>query len=193
MAIQDVFTRRNFIAAAGGTLVVGMASPADAATATHVLWMLDSDWGTPLVTTTGATKSRCRAAACHNAAPHRLFFTAADAIAGRLHTGCLAQPAAVNLCVDLNMLMPFYGARKGGIDGRCPDLPPALRSALYQATACAAPAPPVQAPSPPPVLPRTGDDSSMLAIAAATTAIGAVAWAATSRDKAVKNSRLARH
>ncbi|MCE9622440.1 MAG: LPXTG cell wall anchor domain-containing protein [Actinomycetia bacterium] len=93
--------------------------------------------------------------------------------------------------VDLNALMPYYNARRGGIDARCPELLAPLRTAVYAAIANA-PVPGVDLPpaaptSPPDELPRTGSDSSsILSVAAATTAIGVFAWAATSRDAPVK-------
>jgi hypothetical protein len=40
------------------------------------------------------------------------------------------------MCIDLNALMPFYAARLGGVDARCPELPGALRTALYAGSAC---------------------------------------------------------
>lgn len=112
--------------------LVAQAAPASAGTATTVtLWRLDPEWGYPLTTESGSdTKSRCRASACHKAAPHRYFLTAADATAGRLHRCCLAQPEPVQVCIDLNALMPYYRARLGGVDDRCADLPTAIRDAL---------------------------------------------------------------
>jgi len=196
MEATEVFSRRNFMAAAGGSVVAAFANASSAAAdgSNHTFWMLNPSWGTPLTTAMGSdTKSECHGAACHNAAPHRFFLTRADAIAGRLQIGCLAQPEAVTVCVDLNVVMPYYNARLGGVDGRCPVLPASLRTALHDATACSvvAPAPPPATPPPavvPPELPRTGEDgSSILAAAAATTALGVVVWAATSRDKTVKS------
>jgi len=194
-----MFSRRRFMAAAGGSIAAAVAgSSTKADTAPHTLWILNPAWGSPLTTVTGSdTKSQCHAAACHSAAPHRLFLTQADALAGRLHPGCLAQPEAVPAVMNLNALMPYYRARKGGIDGRCPELPSAIRAGVYAAiTRTPAPAldPPAGAPpasdpgAPPNELPRSGNDpSSILAVAAATTAIGVVAWAATSRDAPVNH------
>ncbi|HEY4332753.1 MAG TPA: LPXTG cell wall anchor domain-containing protein, partial [Ilumatobacteraceae bacterium] len=121
---------------------------ATALTTTVTMWRLDPDWGAPLTTDSGSsTKSRCRGGACHAAAPHRFFLTRADALAGRLHRCCLAQPVAIQVCIDLNALMPFYAARLGGVDGRCPSLPPDLRDALY-GSSCTRPVLPQTEPLP---------------------------------------------
>ncbi len=128
--------------ASAGAMIV--ASPAGASTgaSTVTLWTLNPNWGTPLTTSSGSdTKSRCRSNACRKAAPHRFFLTEADAIAGRLHKCCLAQPAPVKVCIDLNELMPFYKARLGGVDARCPILPAAVKSALV-AGVCSVPSTP---------------------------------------------------
>lgn len=134
------FTRRHFIAAAA-TCALGTAgsSPARAADrpSTVTQWQLNPSWGHPLSTATGSdTKTRCRGRACHLAAPHRYFLTEADAVAGRLHPCCLAQPVPVTVCIDLNELMPYYRARLGGVDARCPELPDHLRSALTTVARC---------------------------------------------------------
>lgn len=122
------------------TVVTGRSTGAHAASPAPTdvtLWRLNPDWGFPLTTATGSsTKSRCRGSACHTAAPHRFFLTEADAIAGRLHACCLAQPEPITVCINLNELMPYYTARLGGVDGRCPTLPAALGQALYAADAC---------------------------------------------------------
>jgi hypothetical protein len=135
-----LFTRRRFIVAVGTCAVgvgAGTAARAAGAPSTVTLWQLNPDWGEPLTTATGSdTKTRCRGRACHLAAPHRFFLTEADAIASRLHPCCLAQPVPVRVCIDLNELMPYYRARLGGVDARCPELPPQLRDALYAAGAC---------------------------------------------------------
>lgn len=151
--------RRRFLAAAvGGSIAAAIGRPVAAATATHSMWRLDPAWGYPLTTESGSdTKTRCRSRACHNAAPHRFFLSEADAIAGRLHPCCLAQPVRVEVCADLNELMPYYGARLGGVDARCPTLPAHLRTALQDAGGCAFtpstevnPPDPISNPQPPP-------------------------------------------
>ncbi len=104
------FNRRRFLLAALAVpAAAALPGRVSASAATHSLWMLDPDWGFPLSTSSGSdTKSRCRSCACHSAAPHRYFLSEADAIAGRLHPCCLAQPVRVDVCVDLNGLMPYY-------------------------------------------------------------------------------------
>jgi hypothetical protein len=136
-------TRRKLIGTLTGGIVGAVALGANqvsAAPAPVTMWMLDPDWNTPLATAGGGTKSKCKGSACRKAAPHRFFLTQADAIAGRLHPGCLAQPKAVLLNIDLNAMMPFYSARHGGIDGRCPTLPAVLGANLYRAETPATPA-----------------------------------------------------
>lgn len=140
---MGLFTRRHFLAALGAA-AIGVGSNASAAVASRpssvTLWRLNPDWGEPLTTATGSdTKSRCRGRACHAAAAHRFFLTAADAVAGRLHPCCLAQPTPVEVCIDLNELVPYYRARLGGVDARCPELPSHLREALYVADRCSMP------------------------------------------------------
>lgn len=147
-----LFTRRRFIVAVG-TCAVGASAATSAHAAgrpsTVTLWQLDPDWGEPRTTATGSdTKTRCRGRACHLAAPHRFFLTEADAIAGRLHPCCLAQPTPVTVCIDLNELMPYYRARLGGVDGRCPELPEHLRVALYASNRCVPTANPDEPPGP---------------------------------------------
>lgn len=134
---RRVFLAAGFGGVASSALASGLiaqSSPAAATTGTTTtvtLWRLDPAWGHPLTTESGSdTKSRCRASACHKAAPHRYFLTAADAVAGRLHSCCLAQPEPVQACIDLNALMPYYRARLGGVDDRCADLPAELKAAL---------------------------------------------------------------
>lgn len=132
------FTRRKMILAGSagllGSFALGARPAAASTSGTVTMWKLNPAWGTPLPTTTGATRTRCKGTACHKAASHRFFLTEADAIAGRLHKCCLAQPTPVELCIDLNALMPYYAARLGGVDGRCPTLPEPLRFALYDAS-----------------------------------------------------------
>lgn len=144
--------RRRFLAAAAGVPVaIATGRSVSAASTTHSLWMLDPDWGYPLATASGSdVKSRCRARACHRAAPNRFFLSRADALAGRLHPCCLAQPVNVEVCIDMNALMPFHRARLGGVDRRCPELPDDLRNALASAAACVAPPTTTTSPSPTP-------------------------------------------
>lgn len=148
--------RRRFLVVVGGSVAgAGIGARASAAP-TQTLWVLDPDWGYPLTTATGSdTKMRCHGRACHLAAPHRFFLTEADALAGRLHACCLAQPVPVSVCIDLNALMPYYRARLGGVDARCPELPSTLRDALYASSSCPAAPPPVQPPAPPDPQPPT--------------------------------------
>jgi len=166
--------RRRFLVVIGGSVAgVGIGAQAMAAPS-QTLWMLDPDWGFPLTTETGSdTKLRCHGHACHRAAPHRFFLTEADARAGRLHLCCLAQPVPVSVCIDLNELMPYYRARRGGVDARCPELPATLRSALYAASTCIAstapdtpiappdPAPPGSAPADPDAPPPARADNDV--------------------------------
>ena len=117
-AMTKSISRRRLLAVLSGGVVgaAGLsAGKASAAASQHTLWRLNPDWGTPLTTPSGsATKTRCSGSACHLAAPHRFFLSQADALAGRLHSCCLAQPVPVTLCIDLNELMPFYRARRSG-------------------------------------------------------------------------------
>lgn len=169
----QTFTRRAVIGVlAGGTVgAFTAAGQASAAAASHTLWMLNPNWGSPLTTDSGSdTKSRCRGNACHKAAPNRFFLTEADALAGRLHKCCLAQPTPITVCIDLNELMPFYRARHGGVDARCPDLPASVRSALLNAAACIAQPDPSNGGGSMPV--AGGDTAPLVAAAAAVTGIG---------------------
>ncbi len=145
MPIHKLSRRAVITAGIGGigagatTFLLATPGAAAASATTVTLWQLDPDWGTPRTTDSGSdTKTRCRGRACHLAAPHRYFLTSADAVAGRLHPCCLAQPTPVEVCIDLNALMPYYRARLGGVDDRCPELPEPLRQALA-AGACAVP------------------------------------------------------
>ena len=182
---------------AGGVLAGGVvgaaglsAGKASAAASQHTLWRLNPDWGTPLTTPSGsATKTRCSGRACHLAAPHRFFLSQADALAGRLHSCCLAQPVPVTLCIDLNELMPFYRARLGGIDARsldyalnanfyrarlggidarCPDLPSGLSMALSGAGVCVTPPAEEDTPAVTPTSPAVSPTSPTAALEATT-------------------------
>ena len=135
-----MLSRRRLLTSASGIAVAGVAGARTAgaessSSSTVKMWRLNPDWGTPITTDSGSsTKTRCKGKACHLAAPNRLFLTEADALAGRLHPCCLAQPVPVWVNIDLNALMPFYQARHGGVDLRCPDLPQNLQQALVLAT-----------------------------------------------------------
>lgn len=157
---------------------VGGVSAAHASATEVTLWRLNPDWGEPLTTDTGSsTKTRCKGKACHKAAPHRFFLTRADALAGRLHPCCLAQPVAVKVCIDLNELMPYYTANLGGVDGRCPTLPTNPHDALYAAGACVPSSGPPPADGDPPLggappagggaLPITGSSTGAVVLGAA--------------------------
>ncbi len=143
MGLGGLVSRRTAISLfGGGVLAAAIVGKADAAPDSHTLWMLDPDWGSSLTTDSGSdTKLRCRSRACHLAAPHRFFLSRSDAISGRLHPCCLAQPVAVKVCIDLNLLLPYYTARLGGVDTRCAQLPAPLRSALTDRSACEVPVP----------------------------------------------------
>jgi hypothetical protein len=137
-------TRRQAIiaGAAGISGALGIAATgagAQGGNTTVTLWRLNPNWGYDLTTPSGSsTKSRCKSNACHNAAPYRFFLTEAEAIAGRLHKCCLAQPEKVEMCLSLDALMPYYKARHGGVDARCPSLPDDVKAALVPG-ACPAP------------------------------------------------------
>lgn len=118
---------------AGAVVAAGLQATSASGQSSATLWRLDPDWGTPIQTSSGAFKTRCRGSACHNAAPNRYFLTRADALAGRLHPCCLAQPVAVTAAVDLNTLAPYY-AHSGGIDVRNSAVPSGIRTTLEAAT-----------------------------------------------------------
>ncbi len=203
MGPGGLVSRRTAISLLGGGMfAAAFAGRVDAASDSHTLWMLDPEWGTSLTTATGSTtKSRCRGRACHLGAPHRFFLSRSDAISGRLHPCCLAQPVAVTVCIDLNLLLPYYSARLGGVDTRCPQLPDALRNALTGRSACTLPSvaqdpaiitPDVPVlPSPDEVastatLPSTGTNAATIALgAAAAIVVGAGVLAAAARPDTV--------
>jgi hypothetical protein len=135
MTLTSTLTRRKLLTTLTGGIVgvVALGAKSAAAATTVTMWKLTANWGTPLLTPSGRTRTRCRGAACHAAAPHRFFLTQADAIAGRLHVGCMAQPYPVQVAIDLNALMPFYTARLGGVDVRGAQLPSVLGNALQRA------------------------------------------------------------
>ena len=171
-AMTKSISRRRLLAVLSGGVVgaAGLsAGKASAAASQHTLWRLNPDWGTPLTTPSGsATKTRCSGRACHLAAPHRFFLSQADALAGRLHSCCLAQPVPVTLCIDLNELMPFYRARLGGIDARCPDLPSGLSMALSGAGVCVTPPAEEDTPAVTPTSPAVSPTSPTAALEATT-------------------------
>jgi hypothetical protein len=135
MTFTTTLTRRKLLSTLTGGIVgiVAIGAKSASAASTVTMWKLNPNWGTPLVSASGVTRTRCRGNACHVAAPNRFFLTQADAIAGRLHVGCMAQPYPVQVAVDLNALMPFYTARFGGVDVRCAQLPTVLGNALQRA------------------------------------------------------------
>ena len=85
-----------------------------------------------------------------------------------LHSCCLAQPVPVTLCIDLNELMPFYRARLGGIDARCPDLPSGLSMALSGAGVCVTPPAEEDTPAVTPTSPAVSPTSPTAALEATT-------------------------
>lgn len=202
MGLGGLVTRRTAISLLGGSaLAAAFAGRAEAASNSHTLWMLDPEWGSSLTTPSGSdTKSRCRGRACHLAAPHRFFLSRTDAISGRLHPCCLAQPVAVTVCIDLNLLLPYYSARLGGVDTRCAQLPDSLRAALTGRSACGLPdddqEPEIAAPSALPTfpgstagarsaastLPATGSATTLALGAVVAVAAGAVVLATTERS-----------
>jgi len=73
---------------------VGVAvAPAGAAptTAPVTLWKLSADWGYPAGP---KGRTRCKGRACHLHAANKIYRSQPDAIAGRLHPCCVAQPIA---------------------------------------------------------------------------------------------------
>jgi hypothetical protein len=135
MTLTTTLTRRKLLGTLTGGLVgvVALGSTSASAASTVTMWKLNPNWGTPLTAPSGRVRTRCKGNACHAAAPHRFFLTQADAIAGRLHINCMAQPYPVQVAVDLNALMPFYTARLGGVDVRGAQLPTVLGNALQRA------------------------------------------------------------
>lgn len=119
---------------------LGRSALVHATPVTVTLWRLSSDWGYPLTTDTGSdTKSRCRGNACHNAAPHRFFLTEAEALAGRLHLCCLAQPVPVAVCLELDSFLAARRQWRGVslVDVRWAGIDPALVEA-FSGAACSA-------------------------------------------------------
>lgn len=137
LALPHRLTRRALLRVGAGSAAAAAmwtrGGPIAAAQTQTVLWMLDADWGYPLSTPSGV-RTRCRGRACHNAAPNRFFLTREEALAGRLHPCCLAQPVEVCAAITTEQLLPYYRARRGGIDRRCPELPEEIRVALTEAT-----------------------------------------------------------
>jgi hypothetical protein len=135
MTLTTTLTRRKLLSTLTGGIVgiVAIGAKSASAASTVTMWKLNANWGTPLVAPNGTTRTRCKGKACHVAAPNRFFLTQADAIAGRLHVGCMAQPYPVQVAVDLNALMPYYTARFGGVDVRGAQLPTVLGNALQRA------------------------------------------------------------
>lgn len=133
---RPMLTRRNLLAwglgTAGAVAVVGLPM-AGANESTTTLWKLDPNWGTPRKTSTGATRTRCRGRACHNAAPNRYFLSEEDALAGRLHPCCLAQPVKVHAEVEKTVLLEYLGD-SGLLDIRTAALPSSITKALKDAT-----------------------------------------------------------
>lgn len=197
MSRTTVPRRRFLLAGTGGAVgaaLLGVRPAAAQSSPTVTLYRLNPSWGTPILDSSGRSRTKCSGKACHKAAPHRYFLTLADALAGRLHPCCLAQPEPVQVSVDLNALMPYYRARHGGVDMRCPELPAVLRDAIVAGRTESRPTPPAEpAPAPTPVLGQdapaaalafTGSESSThAALGAALVAggIAAVALGAASR------------
>lgn len=117
---------------AAGVVILGpRAAGASPDVAPVTLWRLDPDWGTPLRTSTGRMKTRCKGRACHDAAPNRFFLSRSDALAGRLHACCLAQPEPVEVRLDIADIRLWYRAAGGVLDRRSRRLPPEVRRALH--------------------------------------------------------------
>jgi hypothetical protein len=150
-------SRRAVLGASLGALgaTVVPVRPAGA-TGGLTMWMLDPDWGHELGEGS-ARRTRCRGRACHSAAPHRFFLTRSEAESGRLHPCCLAQPVEVQVPTTLDRIEPWYRARLGGIDARCPELPDDVRTALAVPVVVQQPGPgsPV-GPAPRPAAPGSG-------------------------------------
>ena len=204
--------RRRFLAAGFGggmATVVGWTESASAATATTVVWRLNSNWGYP-VAPKGQTRCTCRA--CHLHAANKVFVTRAAAISGRIHLCCVCQPFSVELFADdAAALFPTGGpsldlrtgtnaadfaaaldrfAEPGVVPVPSPAPPVVITpaatlpaAAIPAATipAAAVPTAAVLAPAPPGgVLPQTGvDGRTLLGSAAVLVGLGAVAVSAS--------------
>lgn len=203
--VTKLSRRRLLAIGSGGLTALAFGSGAVSAVAATpvVLYVLDPSWGFPVKQVNGSsTKTRCSSRACYKAAPFRFFLTEADAIAGRLHKGCLAQPRRIEVVIDLNALMPFYTARHGGVDTRGVELPTELRAALAASLSpspAVLPLPEPGTPDPPPAdpapapeaitLPVTGGSVAAVALTAlAVTSVGLAATGAARRTDLVEHA-----
>lgn len=188
MVVGAVISRRRFVlfGLGVGSTVGAFAVPAGAAATpsptTATLWRLSADWGYPAGP---KGRTRCKGRACHLHAANKIYATEADALAGRLHICCMAQPVAFEVPIEvhheLTSLPPSPGPALG--DRRHDEVVQALeRAALAAHESSHHAAPPSR---PPATLASTGSSVAMLtAGGVALGTLGATALAISRRNEA---------
>lgn len=185
-------SRRRFLfvglgvgSSVGAFAIPAAAAPSGTTAGTATLWRLSADWGYPAGP---KGRTRCKGRACHLHAANKIYATQAEALAGRLHICCVAQPVAFEVPIEvhdeLTNLPPTDGPALA--DRRHEAVAQALeRAALAAHESARAAAANQSTTHPPAVLATTGTSSAMLAAGGvALGAAGATALAISRRNAA---------
>jgi len=165
MVVGAVISRRRFvlvglgIGSTAGAFAVPAGAVATPSPTTATLWRLSADWGYPAGP---KGRTRCRGRACHLHAANKIYATETDALAGRLHICCVAQPVSFEVPIEvhneLSNLPPSPGPALG--DRRHDEVAQALeRAALAAHESSRLAALPSR---PPAALASTGSSAAML-------------------------------